>query len=230
VQKEAVWSAASRIEIFSSNTHLNVTSLSAPGINICLILVCKVRASVSPVPVCRRTESGAGAVPQTRCAWPKWGSCSLSCQACRKKRIRSRCAASRKKCTICSGRVNRQVPLDDDAVETVIQKPGSAQRASRRFPSVASSDVWLDTKIIGPGDRWNQADCAHKPGPPRLGISRAQPLVIISRMLNPPFSSWHQKPGARLEPLQSIARRCGYIWLPPNSGSFGSQMKVSAAC
>lgn len=120
-------------------------------------------------------------------AWPKWGSCSLSCQACRKKRIRSRCAASRKKCTICSGRVNRQVPLDDDAVETVIQKPGSAQRASRMFPSVASSDVWLDTKIIGPGDRWNQVDCAHKPGPPRLGVSRAQPLVIISRMLNPLF-------------------------------------------
>jgi hypothetical protein len=61
----------------------------------------------------------------------------------------------------------RQVSLDDDAVETVIYKNQEARKElRRRFPSVALSEVWLDTKIICPGDRW-----------------RAQPLIIISRWL-----------------------------------------------
>ena len=59
--------------------------------------------------------------------------------------------------------------------------PGrSVQKPSRRLPSVASSDVGLDIKIIRLGDRWNQPPAPVGSQLPLLGISSAQPLAIIS--------------------------------------------------
>ena len=51
----------------------------------------------------------------------------------------------------------RKVSLDDDTVKTVIYKNQEAfQKLHEGFPSVAASEVWLATKIICLGDRWNQ--------------------------------------------------------------------------
>src|SRR5215210_5557287 len=78
----------------------------------------------------------------------------------------------------------RHVTLNENAVETVIlQKPGSAQRASQTFPSVASVRRFRSTssKIICPGGRWNQLRPLLSSRLPLPGISRAQPLVMISR-------------------------------------------------
>src|SRR5512132_1977874 len=83
---------------------------------------------------------------------------------------------------VCGTGQQRQIPLDDDAVKTVVYKNQEALKELRKsFHRSPPSDVWLDTKIIRPGDRWNQ------PRPllgSRLllpGISRAKPLVSISR-------------------------------------------------
>jgi hypothetical protein len=51
-----------------------------------------------------------------------------------------------------------QVPLDDDAVETVVYKNQEAcKKLLEGFPRSPPQTVWLDTKIICPGGRWNQA-------------------------------------------------------------------------
>ena len=51
----------------------------------------------------------------------------------------------------------RQVSLDDDAVETVIYKNQEAFKELREdFHRSPPQKVWLDTKIICRGDRWNQ--------------------------------------------------------------------------
>jgi len=56
-----------------------------------------------------------------------------------------------------------QVPLDDDSVETVVYKNQEAFKKLRKgFHRSPPQKIWLDTKIICPGDRWNQ---------PRLGQS-----------------------------------------------------------
>src|ERR1035438_3767165 len=60
-----------------------------------------------------------------------------------------------------------------------IQKPGSVQTASRRFPSVASSDIWLDTKIICPGDRWNQPPSPVGSRLPSLGFQGRSPWLLL---------------------------------------------------
>jgi hypothetical protein len=50
-----------------------------------------------------------------------------------------------------------QIPLDDDAVETVISKNQEALKKLREsFHRSPPPKVWLDTKIICPGGRWNQ--------------------------------------------------------------------------
>src|SRR5580658_1695620 len=50
-----------------------------------------------------------------------------------------------------------QVPLDDDAVETVVYKNQEAfKKLLEGFHRSPPQTVWLDTKIICPGGRWNQ--------------------------------------------------------------------------
>src|SRR5580698_4248521 len=50
-----------------------------------------------------------------------------------------------------------QVPLDDDAVETVVYKNREAcKKLLESFHRSPPQTVWLDTKIICPGGRWNQ--------------------------------------------------------------------------
>jgi hypothetical protein len=50
-----------------------------------------------------------------------------------------------------------QVPLNDDAVETVVYKNQEAGKKLREgFHRSPPQTVWLDTKIICPGGRWNQ--------------------------------------------------------------------------
>jgi hypothetical protein len=51
----------------------------------------------------------------------------------------------------------RKVSLDDDAVKTVIYKNQEAFKKLREgFHRSPPQTVWLDTKIICPGGRWNQ--------------------------------------------------------------------------
>src|SRR5580698_3181851 len=50
-----------------------------------------------------------------------------------------------------------QVPLDDDAVETVVYKNQEAcKKLLESFHRSPPQKVWLDTKIICPVNRWNQ--------------------------------------------------------------------------
>jgi hypothetical protein len=44
------------------------------------------------------------------------------------------------------------------------------------------SDVWLDTKIIDRGDRWNHPPTSLSTGMPLLGFSRAQPLAMVRQL------------------------------------------------
>ena len=54
-------------------------------------------------------------------------------------------------------RQHRQVSLDDDAVETVIYKNQEAFKELREgFHRSPPQRVWLVTKIICPGGRWDQ--------------------------------------------------------------------------
>jgi hypothetical protein len=66
------------------------------------------------------------------------------------------------------------VSLDDDTVETVMYKNQEAckelREGFRRSPPLM---FWLDTNIIGPGDRSNQPARAYRFLLPRLGISSA---------------------------------------------------------
>src|SRR6476646_511115 len=64
----------------------------------------------------------------------------------------------------------RQVSLDDDAVETVIYKNQEACKELREgFHRSPPQKVWLDTKIICPGDRWNQPGMERSMRSLRLG-------------------------------------------------------------
>jgi hypothetical protein len=58
-------------------------------------------------------------------------------------------------------------------------RPDKTRKRSKSFAKV-SSDYWLDTKIICPGDRWNQPAILSAWRFLLPGISRAQPLVILS--------------------------------------------------
>src|SRR5438552_13264309 len=84
-------------------------------------------------------------------------------------------------------RQQRQVSLDDDAVETVIYKNQEAFKELREsFHRSPPQKIWLDTKIICLGDRWNQPRAPEGSRPPLLGISRAKP-VVMSRGLSSPI-------------------------------------------
>ena len=55
----------------------------------------------------------------------------------------------------------------------------SGSESFARFPSVASSDIWLDTKIIGPGDRWNQSPLPLGSGSLTSGFQGRSPWLFI---------------------------------------------------
>src|ERR1039457_5733002 len=77
-------------------------------------------------------------------------------------------------------RQQRQVPLDDDAVETVIYKNQEAFKKLRKgFHRSPPLMVWPGTKIMRLGYRWNQAFRARGFRLPRIGISRAPALGYI---------------------------------------------------
>ena len=63
-----------------------------------------------------------------------------------------------------------QVPLDDDAVETVVYKNQEAcKKLLEGFHRSPPRTVWLATKIIDPGGRWNQLCLKWSCVPLRLG-------------------------------------------------------------
>jgi hypothetical protein len=60
--------------------------------------------------------------------------------------------------------------LDDDSVETVINKNQEALKKLREgFHRSPPQKVWLDTKIICPGGRWNQPSLGQPLRSLRLG-------------------------------------------------------------
>jgi len=77
----------------------------------------------------------------------------------------------------------RQVSLDDNAVETVIYKDQEAFKELHEGFHRSSPQMfgWI-TKIIDHSDRWNQPPASMNTGIPLFGFSRAQPLAIFSRL------------------------------------------------
>jgi hypothetical protein len=74
-----------------------------------------------------------------------------------------------------------QVPLDDDAVETVVYKNQEAcKKLLEGFHRSPPQTVWLDTKIICPGGRWNQPSRRHSLRSLRLGNTRLSLADLVN--------------------------------------------------